>query len=70
MWGTLYKLLHQLGKPYNKCQYVSERVKIVGRIYIEQRPAIADLKQEPAHFKIDIIFERDKKSFLLKVFDQ
>ena len=70
MEGTLYKLLPHRGKPYNKRQSVSQRVKIVGRIGIEERPTVADLKQEPGHFEIDTIFGLEQKSFLLTVVDK
>ena len=70
MGETLYKLLNHRGKAYNKRQPVSERVKILGRIGIEQRPAVADLKQEADHFEIDMIFGIEQKSFLLAVVDK
>ncbi|WP_299495212.1 IS30 family transposase [uncultured Shewanella sp.] len=70
MEGTLYKLLPHRGKPYNKRQLVSQRVKIVGRTGIEERPTVADFKQEPGHFEIDTIFGLELKSFLLTVVDK
>ena len=56
MGANLYKLLPHRSKPYNKRQSVSERVKIDGRVSIEQRPAVTDLKQDPDHFEIETIF--------------
>ena len=49
---------------------MSEHVKIVGRIGIEQKSAIANLKQDPGHFEIDIIFGLEQKYFLLTMIDK
>ena len=54
MGRTLYKVLPHRGKPYNKRKSVSECFKTVGRIGIEQRPAVANLKQDSGYFKIII----------------
>lgn len=37
---------------------------------IEERPAEADLKQQPGHFEIDTVFGKDQKSFLLTLADK
>lgn len=68
--GTLFCELPHRGKPYNRRQSVSARVKITGRVGIEQRSAIADLKQEPGHFEIDTIFGLNQESFLLTAVDK
>lgn len=68
--GALYRLLPHRGKPYKRQNTKSTRVAITDRIGIEERPSIADEKQEPGHFEIDTIFGKDQNSFLLTVVDK
>ena len=68
--GTLYRLLPHRGKPYNRKAGKAIKVKIIGRVGIEERPQIADQKQEPGHFEVDTIFGLNQKSFLLTVVDK
>ena len=67
--GVLYRLLPHHGKPYRPSNK-DVKVKIIGRIGIEQRPPIADQKQEPGHFEADTIFGLQQKSFLLTLADK
>jgi len=67
--GVLYRLLPHHGKPYRPPNK-EVKVKIIGRIGIEQRPPIADQKQEPGHFEADTIFGLSQKSFLLTLADK
>ncbi|WP_440864580.1 IS30 family transposase [Symbiopectobacterium purcellii] len=68
--GELYQQLPHRGKRYNYKTDENKRGPIPNRVGIEQRPAVADLKQEPGHFEIDTIFGKDQKSFLLTVVDK
>ncbi|WP_440867767.1 IS30 family transposase [Symbiopectobacterium purcellii] len=68
--GELYQQLPHRGKRYNYQTDENKRGPIPNRVGIEQRPAVADLKQEPGHFEIDTIFGKDQKSFLLTVVDK
>jgi IS30 family transposase len=68
--GSLFRLLPRQGKPYTRRQSAAERVKISGRVGIEQRPPEADLKEVPGHFEIDTMFGLNQKSFLLTAADK
>ncbi|HVK54699.1 MAG TPA: IS30 family transposase [Burkholderiales bacterium] len=68
--GTLYRLLPHRGKPYKRHKNEDVKVNILGRIGIENRPEIADRKQEPGHFEADTIFGLQQKSFLLTLVDK
>jgi len=68
--GVLYRQLPHRGKPYQRHKTGSVKVNISGRIGIEERPKIADLKQEPGHFEADTIFGLNQKSFLLTLVDK
>ncbi|PNM27164.1 IS30 family transposase [Yersinia enterocolitica] len=68
--GDLYQQLPHRGKQYNYHTDQTPRGPIPNRVGIEQRPAEADLKQQPGHFEIDTIFGKDQKSFLLTVVDK
>ncbi|WP_440863487.1 IS30 family transposase [Symbiopectobacterium purcellii] len=68
--GELYQQFPHRGKRYNYQTDENKRGPIPNRVGIEQRPAVADLKQEPGHFEIDTIFGKDQKSFLLTVVDK
>ncbi|HHL2713310.1 TPA: IS30 family transposase [Yersinia enterocolitica] len=65
--GDLYQQFPHRGKQYNYHTDQPPRGPIPNRVGIEQRPAEADLKQQPGHFEIDTIFGKDQKSFLLTV---
>ena len=67
--GALYRLLPHHGKPYRPPNK-DVKVKIIGRIGIEQRPPIVDQKQELGHFEADTIFGLSQKSFLLTLVDK
>lgn len=68
--GDLYQQLPHRGKRYNYQTDENKRGPIPNRVGIEQRPAEADLKQQPGHFEIDTIFGKDQKSFLLTLVDK
>ncbi|ALB22062.1 Transposase, IS30 family [Piscirickettsia salmonis] len=68
--GELYKSLPHSGKPYKKKVKSGDKAKIVNRIGIEQRPAIANEKTEFAHFEIDTVVGRDHQSYLLTLVDK
>ena len=67
--GKLYLDLPHAGKPY-KPKSDASSVKIPGRVGIEHRPAIADLKTEPGHWEIDTIFGYKQESFFLTLADK
>lgn len=67
--GKLYLDLPHSGKPYRPKSDACAS-KIVGRVGIENRPAIADLKIEPGHFEVDTIFGLGQESFLLTLVDK
>ncbi|MGJ3494949.1 IS30 family transposase [Piscirickettsia salmonis] len=68
--GELYKSLPHSGKPYKRKVKSGGKAKIVNRIGIEQRPAIANEKTEFGHFEIDTIVGRDHQSYLLTLVDK
>jgi len=68
--GNLYKSLPHSGNPYNHNSSKLVRSKIIGRVGIEQRPVIANLKLEPGHFEMDTIFGYNQESFLLTLTDK
>ena len=67
--GKLYLNLPHSGKPYKQKSNASAS-KIIGRIGIEHRPLIANLKTEPGHFEADTIFGCGQESFLLTLVDK
>ena len=67
--GKLYLNLPHRGKPYKHKAGVSAS-KIIGRVGIEQRSPIADLKTEAGHFEADTIFGLGQESFLLTLVDK
>ena len=54
--GTLYQYLRRKWKKYNKRgNSVAGRGYIPNRVYIEERPAIVDLKERFGDFEIDTV---------------
>ena len=70
MGNNLYQGLPHRGKPYAKPGRTGVKSKIIGRIGIENRPKIAELKIEPGHFEVDTVFGKDQASFLLTLVDK
>lgn len=68
--GKLYLQLPHRGKYYRYGKGEPKRSPIPDRVGIEERPAEADLKQQPGHFEIDTVFGKDQKSFLLTLADK
>lgn len=65
--GVLYKQLRRRGKKYQKRDEL--KAKIEGKIGIEQRAPIEQLRKEAGHFEIDTIYGLDQRSYLLTLND-
>lgn len=68
--GKLYLNLRHGKKKYRKKLNKENAYAVVNKKRIEQRPAVADAKQEAGHWEIDTIFGLDQKSFLLTLSDK
>jgi len=68
--GKLYLNLPHRGKAYRPAKSDASASKIIGRVGIEHRPIIANLKTEPGHFEADTIFGLNQESFLLTLVDK
>lgn len=68
--GKLYLNLRHSKKKYRKNLNKHRACDVVNKKRIEQRPVIADAKQEPGHWEIDTIFGLEQKSYLLTLTDK
>lgn len=68
--GKLYLNLRHGKKKYRKNLNKHKACSIVNQKRIEERPAIANAKQEPGHWEIDTIFGLEQKSYLLTLTDK
>ena len=67
---ALYEQLPHAGKTYTKSGSKKTDIKIIGRVSIAERPAIADQKVEVGHAEADTIFGKNQESFLLTIADK
>lgn len=68
--GELYKNLRHGKKKYRRKANKDNAPVANNKRSIEERPAIADLKQEPGHWEFDTIFGLEQKSYLLTLTDK
>ena len=68
--GELYKNLRHGKKKYRRKANKDNAPAAKNKRSIEERPAIADLKQEPGHWEFDTIFGLEQKSYLLTLTDK
>jgi transposase, IS30 family len=68
--GQLYKNLMHGKKKYRRKANKDNAPAAKNKKNISERPAVANLKQEPGHWEFDTIFGLDQKSYLLTLTDK
>lgn len=69
--GSLYKHLRTKGKKYRKRGHLKDlRGMIVGRVDIDQRPKMADLKERFGDLEIDLVIGAKHKNALITINDR
>jgi len=69
--GTLYQHLRTKGKRYRKRgAYKDTRGLISGRVDIDQRPSIVDIKERIGDLEIDLVIGKNHKQALLTINDR
>jgi len=69
--GRLHQHLSSKGKRYQKRGYLKvSRAQILGRVDIDQRPSIVELKERIGYLEIDLVIGKNHKEALLTINDR